>query len=297
MPGAVVDDVLGEHRTDAGQGVELLHRGRAEGDGSHRCRARNTSGSARSRELSGSGPADDHLLPVHEEPRPVEPVEVRARPHPARRLQRVHHPRSRGKPVDPGFPHLPADVHHDLGARCARRRGGPGPGRGTRCFRVRRRLDVRSRLDHLRRPYGLGPPAPEVLHGESGGHHEQDGQRQHAPPFQSDPGLQPHRHPLPQGKPRPAPPGRPRLSGLRRLPLLPLPTRLLLGPVRRCAALVRHRWSSPRLPEQQPCASPQFVGGRVPLPGRPAAQRRTAGKGAAVRGGTPAGAAGGGRDA
>lgn len=69
--------------------------------------------------------------------------------------------------------------------------------------------DVRRGLAHgLGRRHRLGAARPEVLHGEDRRDDEQHRERGHTAPLQPAPGLQPHRHALPQRLTGPVPPAR-----------------------------------------------------------------------------------------
>ena len=109
---AVVEDLLRGDRTDAGEGVQLLERRRAQAD---RPRRR-----ARSRHASRGDTACDlaryeHLLPVGERRREVQRLEKRLRRRAAGALDRIGDTRAVGKPIEPRPTHCTGDVHDELG--------------------------------------------------------------------------------------------------------------------------------------------------------------------------------------
>ncbi|CAM5303304.1 hypothetical protein STANM309S_04146 [Streptomyces tanashiensis] len=87
---AVVDDVLGKHRSHTREAVELLHRRRVEAERHPRWTAPGTTaraGTSRRR----PGQTDQHLLTVEEDPGPVDPGEISSGLRPTGRPESIRH--------------------------------------------------------------------------------------------------------------------------------------------------------------------------------------------------------------
>ncbi|GAA2597433.1 hypothetical protein Stube_45660 [Streptomyces tubercidicus] len=138
---AEFDDVTGQDGAHSREGVKLLFGRRTETDRA----ARPTPGTRRrtprpagphitgtgTRTGSGSAPAtsrtsrtsrtDHNLFAVGQQPRPVEPTDIRPAQHAARGPQGIDHPRPRRHPLNPGVPDLARDIDDQLAPRTARR--------------------------------------------------------------------------------------------------------------------------------------------------------------------------------
>ena len=136
MLGTEFDDVTGQNRAHSREGVELLLGRRAETDRT----ARTSPGTRRPTprpagpHVSGTGTtpgpgpatgrtsrANHDLFPVGQQPRPVEPTDVRPVQHAARSPQGIDHSRPPWHPLNSGMPDLARDIDDQLAPRSARR--------------------------------------------------------------------------------------------------------------------------------------------------------------------------------